>query len=90
MLSLAHDSTLTKESPQWMSFQDKVNKIISKRSFQMTYVGVPLIIGGLIVKEEDDHFRNLRNSYIPDFKNHYDDYLQYSPAVAMASDSSVD
>jgi len=83
MLSLAHDSTLTKESPQWMSFQDKVNKIISKRSFQMTYVGVPLIIGGLIVKEEDDHFRNLRNSYIPDFKNHYDDYLQYSPAVAM-------
>ena len=24
--------------------------------YQMTYIGVPLIVGGLIVKREDDHF----------------------------------
>jgi len=83
VLSLTQDSTLLNKPPQWMSFQDKVNKIINKDAFQMTYIGVPLIIGGLIIKKEDDHFRNLRNSYIPYFKNHYDDYLQYSPGVAM-------
>ena len=31
----------------------------------MTYIGVPLVIGGLIVKSEDDHFRSLRNDYLP-------------------------
>ncbi|MDD2953823.1 MAG: phosphatase PAP2 family protein [Parabacteroides sp.] len=49
----------------------------------MTYIGVPLIVGGLIIKNEDDHFHNLRNTYIPNFRYHYDDYLQYLPAVAM-------
>ena len=49
----------------------------------MTYIGVPLIVSGLIIKNEDDHFQSLRNTYIPNFRYHYDDYLQYLPAVAM-------
>ncbi len=49
----------------------------------MTYIGVPLIVGGLIVKKEDDHFRSLRNDYLPQFNHHVDDYLQFSPAIAM-------
>ncbi|WP_099465667.1 phosphatase PAP2 family protein [Parabacteroides provencensis] len=64
-------------------FQQITDKIISNKAFQMTYIGVPLIVSGLIVKGEDDHFHDLRNSYIPSFSNHYDDYLQYVPAVAM-------
>lgn len=49
----------------------------------MTVVGVPLVAGGLVVKGEDDHFRSLRNDYMPHFRRHVDDYLQYAPMVAM-------
>lgn len=49
----------------------------------MTYIGVPLVVGGLIVKSEDDHFRSLRNDYLPRFNRHADDYLQYAPAAIM-------
>ena len=49
----------------------------------MTYIGVPLIVSGLIIKNEDDHFHSLRNTYIPNFRYHYDDYLQYLPVVTM-------
>ncbi|MFA5619621.1 MAG: phosphatase PAP2 family protein [Weeksellaceae bacterium] len=31
---------------------------------------------------EREHIREIRNRYIPTFRHHYDDYLQYSPAVA--------
>lgn len=49
----------------------------------MTYIGVPLVVGGLIVKSEDDHFRSLRNDYMPRFDRHADDYMQYAPAAIM-------
>ena len=49
----------------------------------MTYIGVPLVVGGLIVKSEDDHFRGLRDTYLPQFDRHLDDYLQYTPAAVM-------
>lgn len=64
-------------------FQTTINKITSSRAYKMTFVGVPLVIGGFIVKNEDDHFRSLRNDYLPTFRQHYDDYLQYVPAAAM-------
>ncbi len=66
-------------------FQMKVNKMTSSRLFQMTYISVPLVLSGLIIKNEDDHFRNLRNEYVPSFNNHYDDYLQYLPGALMLS-----
>jgi hypothetical protein len=65
------------------SFKMKLDRITSSRTYRMTYIGVPLIATGLIVKFEDDHFRSLRNEYLPTFRYHYDDYLQYAPAVAM-------
>ena len=49
----------------------------------MTYIGVPLVAGGLLIKSEDDHFRSLRNDYMPHFNRHADDYLQYLPAAVM-------
>ena len=49
----------------------------------MTYIGVPLVVGGLIVKSEDDHFRSLRNDYLPRFNRRVDDYLQYVPTAVM-------
>lgn len=65
------------------SYERKLDKIISSHAYQMTYIGVPLVIGGMIVKSEDDHFRQLRNDYMPSFRQHYDDYLQYLPTAAM-------
>lgn len=63
--------------------QLRMDRIASSKPYRMLFIGVPLIAGGLIVKAEDDHFRSLRNAYMPSFRYHYDDYLQYLPAVAM-------
>lgn len=59
------------------------DRITASKVFQMTYIGVPLVAGGLIIKGEDDHFRSLRNDYLPTFDRHADDYLQYLPAAVM-------
>lgn len=62
-----------------------LDRLSSKKWYQMTCAGVPLIACGLIVKGEDTHFRNLRNDYMPSFKRHLDNYTQYAPGVAMLS-----
>ena len=69
--------------PRESGFQRTINKVTSSRAYQMTYIGVPLVVGGLIVKSEDDHFRQLRNAYLPAFSRRYDDYTQYLPAAVM-------
>lgn len=64
-------------------FHKTIEKITNNQFFKMNLVAAPLIVSGLVIKREDDKFRNLRNYSIPHFSWHYDDYLQYSPAVAM-------
>ena len=78
----AADSTSYLDNNFHNKAQLLTNQIIQSKAFQMTYIGVPLIVSGLIVKSNDDHFRSLRNAYISTFRNHYDDYLQYVPLVA--------
>lgn len=73
---ITNDSTETK-------FGKKIDKLTTSRFYNMTYVGVPLVIGGLAVKSEDTHFRRLRNDYLPQFNRHLDDYMQFSPAAVM-------
>lgn len=51
--------------------------------FRSLYVGVPLIVGGFVVKGEDTHFRKLRNDYMPMFRRKLDNYLQLTPAAVM-------
>ena len=65
------------------NFSRRLDKFSSSRFYQMTYIGIPLMVGGLIVKNEDDHFRGLRNDYLPRFNRHLDDYMQYAPAAVM-------
>ena len=65
------------------NFSRRLDKFSSSRFYQMTYIGIPLMVGGLIVKNEDDHFRGLRNEYLPRFNRHLDDYMQYAPAAVM-------
>lgn len=49
----------------------------------MSYVAVPLIAAGAVVSACDKDFRRLRNGYVPQFRHHYDDYLQYAPAAVL-------
>ncbi|MEG1585959.1 MAG: phosphatase PAP2 family protein [Bacteroidales bacterium] len=65
--------------------QSKIEKFTASRFYQITHAAVPLTIGGLIVKNRDDRYRSLRNEYVSNFSYHYDDYLQYMPALAMLS-----
>ena len=61
----------------------RVGESVSSRLGRMALTGAPLIAAGIVVKGEDDHFRSLRNDYLPKFHNHLDDYMQYSPAMLM-------
>ena len=65
------------------NFSGRLDRFSSSHFYQMTYIGVPLVVGGLIVRSEDDHFRSLRNDYMPRFDRHADDYMQYAPAAIM-------
>lgn len=51
--------------------------------FSLSFVGAPLLVTGLAVKSGDADFRQLRNDYMPTFRWHYDDYIQYLPAAVM-------
>lgn len=78
----SYSDSLKLERPK-SNFQSTMNDITSSKIFKMTSAGVPLIIGGLIMKTHDDKFRNIRNSYAPQFNARYDDYIQYLPAATM-------
>lgn len=51
--------------------------------YQKTFVGVPLVVAGLIMKGEDTHFRSLRNDYMQQFHRPFDNYTQYIPGAVM-------
>lgn len=72
------DSLVTKKD-----FGDRLDAFSSSRFYQMTYVGAPLVVSGLIAKGQDDHFRSLRNEYLPYFSMHADDYMPYVPVAIM-------
>ena len=55
----------------------------SSKLYQMTFVGTPLIVTGMIVKGEDTHFRSLRNDYMQQFHRPFDNYTQFLPAAVM-------
>lgn len=50
---------------------------------RLTMVAFPLFSIGQVMKHEDAHFRSLRHDHLPRFRQHLDDYLQYSPAAAL-------
>lgn len=60
-----------------------LSRMSQSKLFKSTYIGVPLIVGGLIEKHQDTKFRKLRNDYMPLFRRHIDDYTQYLPAAVM-------
>lgn len=64
-------------------FQRKVEGLGQTRLFRATYLGVPLIAGGLIEKHQDSKFRRLRNDFMPYFHRNLDNYMQFVPAAVL-------
>ena len=71
------------------TFNKQVDFCMEKRNFtdskfyQMTFVGAPLILTGMIMKGENTHFRGLRNDYMKSFHRPFDNYTQYLPGAVM-------
>ncbi len=63
------------------SFAQRFEHHTSSKAYRMTFVSVPLIVGGTVMMSFDRDFRELRNGYSEQFDHDYDDYLQYSPLV---------
>lgn len=57
--------------------------ILNSKVYQITHFGAPLILIGALTYKKDRAFSTMRNSYIPRFRSHYDDYLQYAPGAIM-------
>ncbi|MBR8708645.1 phosphatase PAP2 family protein [Bacteroides pyogenes] len=77
-----HAQHLSKDSLSTVHIQ-KHQRILQSPLYRITHAGVPLILIGALNYGKDKDFRVIRNSYIPHFRYHYDDYLQYSPGVVM-------
>lgn len=76
--SFVSDTTFS--TPKKTTFLDKLPH---GKLFNSTYIGVPLIIGGLIEKHQDSKFRKLRNDFMPRFHRTLDNYTQIAPAAVM-------
>ena len=83
--AFAQVDTLSPNTPPLLRspFIRDMERITSSRAYRITYIGVPLVVAGLVVQERDHGFRHLRNDYVPSFRFRYDDYLQYAPAALM-------
>lgn len=60
-----------------------IDRLPQGKLFKSTYIGVPLIIGGLIEKHQDTKFRKLRNDFMQEFHRTLDNYTQFAPAAVM-------
>lgn len=58
-------------------------RFFTNRWVHSTYIGLPLVVGGLMQVHHNKMFRHYRNTSVPRFKVKADDYLQYSPAIVM-------
>ncbi|WP_443702461.1 phosphatase PAP2 family protein [Prevotella sp.] len=76
--SFVSDTTFS--TPKKITFLDRLPH---GKLFNSTYIGVPLIIGGLIEKHQDSKFRKLRNDFMPRFHRTLDNYTQIAPAAVM-------
>lgn len=78
-----NSDTLLLSHKKKASFASVMKDITSSKAYKMTYIGVPLIVGGLILKHENGKFRSLRNDFVPNYNTKIDDYIQYLPAAVM-------
>lgn len=82
-LVMADSAATVTDTLRFTPFQRKMDALSRSKWFRATYLGVPLIAGGLIEKHQDSKFRRLRNDFMPRFHRDLDNYMQFSPAAVM-------
>lgn len=75
--SYAQDSISISHNRHWLK------KLGDNKLFLSAVSGAPLFGAIALSERTNDKFRSLRNQYIPHFSTHIDDYLPYTPAIAM-------
>ena len=77
-------STNSDEKPSsYESFHMGRNKFTNSTAFELLKAPLIIATAGLVFIPYKKRFYNIRHTYVPTFENHYDDYLQYTPAIVM-------
>ncbi|MEG0519395.1 MAG: phosphatase PAP2 family protein, partial [Bacteroidales bacterium] len=63
--------------------QERQRGFTRSKAFGIAGIGSALILGSIALQHESVHIRSLRNDYLPNFHNTYDNYTQYAPAAAL-------
>lgn len=74
---------LPADTPRFSRFLVALDNLGQTRLFRAGYLGVPLVLGGLVEKHQDSKFRRLRNDFMPRFHRPLDNYTQFVPAAAV-------
>lgn len=85
LLALCLSSTLTAQTTAPSPLADSLSprKYTDKLLLQGAIEAAPLVGIGLLQCLHNDQVRELRYGYYPQFRHHYDDYLQFAPLVAQ-------
>lgn len=75
--------TLAQATPFHAEKLTAIDRFTHGKLFKSTYIGLPLVVGGLIEKHQDTKFRKLRNDFMPQFHRTLDNYTQLLPAAVM-------
>lgn len=76
-------SFLPADTLRFSRFQVALDNLGQTHLFRASYLGVPLVLGGLVEKHQDSKFRRLRNDFMPRFHRPLDNYTQFVPAAAV-------
>lgn len=76
--SYAQDSLYVTPKKHWL------NRVGDNKVFLSVISGAPLLGIAALNEKTNDKFRALRNQYTPNFSTHIDDYLLYTPMLALA------
>ncbi|PVD52972.1 PAP2 family protein [Terrimonas sp.] len=63
--------------------KDYKKGFFNSKAVRISTAPVILFAGSALTWNKRTEIRKLRNRYIPTFRNHYDDYFQYVPAVSV-------
>lgn len=65
------------------SIDTTYNKLSDNKIYRILRIPVPLFAVSAITYSQGAKFRTMRNTYTPNFRYHYDDFLQYTPLAIV-------
>lgn len=77
------DSLWPRTRPFMRKFEYRMEKASSGTWFRTFLFSAEMIAGGFLFKGDDTKYRNRRTVQLPELNSNFEDYLQYTPAIAM-------